>query len=162
VTQSGSARSDLTQSTDRLRVYIDADVLLAGIATENPSAASRVILEASELTLLDLIANQRSIEECTRNLQAVASEESILESLRQSFQDAVGRAVEVVEDPGSLSAIPETDPKDVIHLTSAAAHSCDFLVTYNLSDYPRSYEGVAVVEPGTLVRRIREQIRGLE
>ena len=152
----------MTLSEDRLRVYIDADVLLAGIATENPSAASRVILEASELTLLDLLASQKVLDECERNLSEVAPEESILESLRQSFREAVGRAVEVVDNPPSLSAIPRTDPKDVIHLTSAAAHNCDFLVTYNVSDYPRSHEGVTVVEPGTLVRRIREQIRNLD
>lgn len=152
----------MTESKDRLRVYIDADVLLAGIATENPSAASRVILEASELTLLDLIASQKVLDECDRNLGEVAPKESVLESLRRSFRQAVGRAVEVVGDPESFSGIPGTDPKDVIHLTSAVAHNCDFLVTYNLSDYPRSHEGVTVVEPGTLVRRIREQIRGLE
>ena len=58
MSQSGVSRSGMTQSTDRLRVYTDADVLLAGIATENPGAASRVILEASELTLLDLIASR--------------------------------------------------------------------------------------------------------
>ncbi len=101
------------------------------------------------------------MDECERNLSEIASEESRLEPLRQSFRDVVDRAVEVVDDPTSLSAIPETDPKDVIHLTSAVSHNCDVLVTYNLSDYPRSHEGTTVVEPGTLVRRIREQIRNL-
>lgn len=152
----------MTLSRDRLRVYIDADVLLAGIATENPSAASRVILEASELTLLDLLASRKVLDECERNLSEVAPEESVLEALRQSFREVVARAVEVVDDPASLPVIPETDPKDVIHITSAASHDCDFLVTYNVSDYPRSHEGTTVAEPGTLVKRIREQIRDLD
>ncbi|PSQ81165.1 MAG: hypothetical protein BRD41_03465 [Bacteroidetes bacterium QS_1_63_11] len=152
----------MTPDGDRLRVYIDADVLLAGIATENPSAASRVVLEASELTLLDLLASRKVMDECERNLSEIVPEESRLESLQQSFRDAVDRAVEIVDDPTSLSAIPGTDPRDVIHLTSAASHNCDFLVTYNLSDHPRSHRGTTVVEPGTLVRRIREQIRDLD
>lgn len=152
----------MTLSRDRLRVYIDADVLLAGIATENPSAASRVILEASELTLLDLLASQKVLDECERNLSEVAPEEPVLGALRQSFREVVARAVEVVDDPASLSSIPETDPKDVIHITSAVSHDCDFLVTYNISDYPRSHEGTTVDEPGTLVTRIREQIRDLD
>lgn len=152
----------MTLSEDRLRVYIDADVLLAGIATENPSAASRVVLEASELTLLDLLASRKVLDECERNLGEIAPEESILGSLRQSFREVVDRAVEVVDDPASLPAIPETDPKDIIHITSAASHDCDFLVTYNISDYPRGHEGTIVVEPGTLVKRIREQIRDLD
>lgn len=102
------------------------------------------------------------LDECDRNLGEIAPEESVLESLRRSFRPAVGRAVEVLGNPESPFGIPGTNPKDAIHLTSAVTHNCDFLVTYNLSDYPRSHEGVTVVEPGTLVRRIREQIKGLE
>lgn len=151
----------MTLREERLRIYIDADVLLAGIATENPSAASRVILEASELTLLDLVAGRTVLDECDRNLGALVPEGAVLEELRVSLQEAVDRAVEVVEDPTPLSPIPGTDPKDVIHLTCAVEHDCDFLVTYNVSDYPRSHAGVTVIEPGTLVKRIREQIRNL-
>ena len=80
---------------DRLRVYIDADVLLAGLATENSQAASRGILEASELTLLDLVAGQRVLDECERNLSDLASEGAALEELRRSLQAAVSRTVEV-------------------------------------------------------------------
>ena len=54
----------MTLREERLRVYVDADVLLAGIATENPSAASRVVLEASELTFLDLVVSQKVLDEC--------------------------------------------------------------------------------------------------
>jgi predicted nucleic acid-binding protein len=146
---------------DRLRVYIDADVLLAGLATENSQAASRGILEASELTLLDLVAGQRVLDECERNLSDLASEVAALEELRRSLQAAVSRTVEVVDDPTSLPSVEGADPKDEIHLACAVDHECDFLVTYNIGDYPRSYHGVGVVEPGTLVRRIREQIREL-
>nr|WP_251980572.1 PIN domain-containing protein [Salinibacter ruber] len=105
---------------------------------------------------------ERLLDECERNLSEVAPEEPVLGALRQSFREVVARAVEVVDDPASLSSIPETDPKDVIHITSAVSHDCDFLVTYNVSDYPRSHEGTTVAEPGTLVKRIREQIRDLD
>ena len=152
----------MKSSEDRLRVYVDADVLLAGIATENPGAASRVVLEASELTLLDLVAAQKVIDECERNLSRIAPEEASHQALRISFREAVARAVEIVDDPNSLHPIPETDPKDVIHLACAAQQTCDLLVTYNLDDYPKTYRGVSVVEPGTLVKRMREQIRNIE
>jgi len=152
----------VTLREERLRVYADADVLLSGIATENTSAASRVVLEASELTLLDLVTAQKGLEECDRNLRELVSERSDLENLRRSLREAIDRAVEIVEDPDALSPIPETDPKDVIHLTCAVDHNCDFFVTYNVGDYPKSYRGVSVVEPGTLVKRIREQIRALD
>lgn len=152
----------MTLREDRLRVYVDADVLLSGIATDNPSAASHVLLEVSELTLLDLIAAQKVIDECERNLSRLAPEKRSLQDLRDSFRAAVARAVEVVGDPDPPAAIPETHPKDVLHLSCAAQQNCDVLVTYNLDDYPRSYRGVSVVEPGTLVKRMREQIRNLD
>jgi hypothetical protein len=57
--------------------------------------------------------------------------------------------------------VPEADPKDLVHLLSAAEHGCDYLITLNTKDFPESYEGTTVVEPGTLVKRIREQIKGL-
>lgn len=38
---------------------------------------------------------------------------------------------------------------------------CDYLVTLNPKDFPGGYEGVSVIEPGTLVKRIREQVKGL-
>lgn len=152
----------MTVSESRLRVYVDADVLLSGIATEHSTAASRVVLEASELTLLDLVASRTVVDECERNLSRVASETMSLQVLRDLFQAALARAVEVVDNPDPPSSIPETDPKDVIHLACAAQQNCTFLVTYNLDDYPRSYRSVSVVEPGTLVKRLREQIRSLD
>lgn len=71
----------MTLSEECLRIHVDAYVLLSGIAAENPSAASRVVLEVSDLTLLDLIAGQTVIDEW-RKLSQIAPEEMSLESLR--------------------------------------------------------------------------------
>ena len=59
------------------------------------------------------------------------------------------------------ASLPDTDPKDRVHLLSAVEQGCDYLVTFNPKDFPEDYEGVTIVEPGTLVKRIREQIKGL-
>lgn len=123
----------MTSGEGRLWIYVDADVLLAGIATENPGAASRFVLEASELTLLDLVAAQKVIDECERNLSRGAPEEMSLQTLRTSFREAVARAVEVVNDPNSPHSIPETDPKDVIHLACASQQNSRDLQPERLS-----------------------------
>jgi predicted nucleic acid-binding protein len=128
----------MAASRNRLRAYVDANVLLSGAATDNPSSASRVMLVASELTLLDLVACERVLEEI------------------------VSRSIEVVQTPSAERvSLPDTDPKDRVHLLSAVEQGCDYLVTLNPKDFPEDYEGVTIVEPGTLVKRIREQIKGL-
>ncbi|PQJ26722.1 hypothetical protein BSZ35_19215 [Salinibacter sp. 10B] len=150
-------------SRNRLRGYVDANVILSGVATDNPHSASRVVLVASELTLLDLVANERAIEECTRNLARFVKDEGQLRELEDLLQEVVSRSIEVVETPaaGERSSVPGADPKDLVHLLSAVEHGCDYLITANTKDFPGSYEGTTVLEPGTLVRRIREQIKGL-
>ena len=150
-------------SESRLRVYVDANVILSGISTDNPHSASRVILVSSELTLFDLIANQRAIDECSRNLEHFVEDKSQLNKLQGTLHDVVSRAIEVVKTPATNNrkAIPGTDPKDLVHLFSAVDHSCDYLVTANRKDFPEGHAGVSVIEPGTLVKRIRGRIKGL-
>lgn len=68
------AQGVVTLSVDRHQVYVDADVLLAGIATENLAAVSRVVLEASELALLDLRTTRKPLEERKRDLRELVPE----------------------------------------------------------------------------------------
>lgn len=150
-------------SKDRLRGYVDANVVLSGVATNNPHSASRVVLVASELTLIDLVACERVIEECNRNLEQFVGNDVQLRELKEILREVVGRSIEVAGTPTveKGQSVAGADPKDLVHLLSAAEHNCDFLVTSNTKDFPESYQGVSVIEPGTLVRRIREQIKGL-
>jgi predicted nucleic acid-binding protein len=152
----------MSASKNRLRAYVDANVLLSGAATDNPSSASRVVLVASELTLLDLVACERVLEECGRNLGRLVENEAQLQGLRETLEEIASRSIEVVRTPSADGvSLPDTDPKDRVHLLSAVEQGCDYLVTLNPKDFTESYEGVSVIEPGTLVKRIREQIKGL-
>lgn len=152
----------MVASENRLRVYVDANVLLSGAATDNPSSASRVVLVASELTLLDLVACERVLEECDRNLERLVGSEAQLQDLKETLKGIVSRSIEVVQTPSVEGvSLPDTDSKDRVHLLSAVGQGCDYLVTLNPKDFPGDYEGVSVIEPGTLVKRIREQIKGL-
>lgn len=150
-------------SKDRLRGYVDANVILSGVATDNPHSASRIVLVGSELTLIDLVACERAIEECNRNLSRFVEDPGQLQELKTLLREVVTRSIEVVETPAVQEgqSVPGADPKDLVHLLSAAEHDVDFLVTSNTKDFPKSYRGVSTVEPGTLVKRIREQIKGL-
>ena len=149
---------------DRLRAYIDADVLLAGATTDRNRSASLVVLAASDITLIDLVASQVVLDECTRNLERLVANASQLQALEDTLNDLVERSIDIV-DPPRLKVETEfkalADDKDATHLAAAVEHRCPFLVTYNVRDYQPGHEDVTVVEPGTLVRRMRERLRGL-
>jgi hypothetical protein len=152
----------MATSRNRLRVCAHANVLLSGAATDNPSSASRVVLVASELTLLDLVACERVLEECDRNLGRLVESEAQLQKLKETLEGTRGRSIEVARTPSVEGrSLPDTDPKDRVHLLSAVEQGCDYLVTLNPKDVPKSYEDVTVIEPGTPTGRIREQIKGL-
>jgi predicted nucleic acid-binding protein len=137
-------------SRNRLRGYVDANVILSGVATDNPHSASRVVLVASELTLLDLVANERAIEECNRNLKQFVKDEAQLRELEELLREVVSRSIEVVETPpaGERPSVPGADPKDLVHLLSAAEHGCDYLITSTRRTSPKATKGPPSLSPG--------------
>jgi predicted nucleic acid-binding protein len=148
-----------------LRIYIDADVLLAGLLSPSDHGAANVLLQLSEATILDAVASERVIDEAERNLEEYVGRPEA----RSLLDESIDAALDVVPNP-SASAIDTfrsvADSKDVLHVACAVGRGCSHLVTYNLSDYPPQYGGgeveeLTVVTPGTLVRRIRTQMSGL-
>jgi predicted nucleic acid-binding protein len=148
-----------------LRIYVDADVLLAGLLSPSDHGAANVLLQLSEATILDAVASKRVIDEVERNLGDYVARPEATSLLEES----VDAALDVVPNPpsdatDSFRAV--ADSKDALHVACAVNMDCSHLVTYNLSDYPPRYSGQAVedlsvVTPGTLVRRIRTQLAGL-
>lgn len=148
-----------------LRIYVDADVLLAGLLSPSDHGAANVLLQLSEATILDAVASERVISEVERNLEDYVARSEATSLLEES----VDASLDVVPNP-SPEAIDSfrgmADSKDVLHVACAIGTGCSHLVTYNLSDYPPQYSGqpvedLTVVTPGTLVRRIRTQLSGL-
>lgn len=142
----------------RLRVYVDADVLLASAASPTEHSAGQVVLSLSEVTLIDAITSQLAIEECERNVTAK------LPNAVSTFRLLVERSMEVVPAPSKETVrrhAGRADWKDVPHLASALDCGCTYLVTYNTGDYEPGHPDVQVIRPGTLVRRVRERLTRL-
>jgi predicted nucleic acid-binding protein len=136
----------------KLRVFVDADVLIAGAASPSEHSASLVILRMAELTLLEAITSRQVIGECERNIQT-----KIPRAL-PAFQMIVHRCLQVVADPdpSELEAYQDrAHPKDLPLLVTAAQAGCAWLVTFNLLDYQPGISSVTVLEPGDLLIRIR-------
>lgn len=52
----------------RPRVFVDADILLAGAAAPAEHGASLVLLRLAEITLIEAITSEQAIAEAERNL----------------------------------------------------------------------------------------------
>lgn len=152
-------------SSSILRIYIDADVLMAGLLSQSDHGAANVLLQLSEVTILDAVASERAVSEVRRNLgEYIARAEA-----RSLLDEAVETALDVVPNPSPASITPfrsVADSKDALHVACAVDQGCSHLVTYNLGDYPPQHSGTSVEEltvvtPGTLVRRIRARLSGL-
>jgi hypothetical protein len=148
----------MPDAADRLRVYVDADVLLVSSASPTAHSAGQVVLGLSEITLIHAITSELAVEECERNLVARVPEAV------PTFRQLVRRALNVTPAPSKRSVrrlVGRADWKDVPHLACALDQRCPYLVTYNVSDYEPGHPDVQVVRPGVLVRRVRGQLARL-
>jgi hypothetical protein len=145
-------------TTDRLRIYVDADVLFAGASSPSSYSASQVLLTLSEITLIEGITSELAVEECRRNLEAK------LPKATEAFGRLVRQALATREPPSREELRPHmgrADWKDLPHLVSARQAGCRYLTTYNVDDYRPGHPEVQVIRPGALVRRVRERLSTL-
>lgn len=143
---------------DRIKVFVDADVLIAGAASPSEHSASLVILRMAELTLIEAITTHQVISECERNLQ-----EKLPRAL-PAFHLIVNRCLQVTANPKPdelLAYQDQAHPKDLPMLVAAAQQGCAWLVTFNLRDYQPGIASVTVLEPGDLLLRIRDLLASL-
>ena len=85
--------SAMTVTPNKLRVFLDADVIFAGSASPQEHSASHVVLLMGEITLLDCITSQQAVTEVERNLGKK------LPAKLPEFRLLVSRCLRVVDDP---------------------------------------------------------------
>jgi predicted nucleic acid-binding protein len=144
--------------TSKLRVFIDADVLIAGSASPNEHSASLILLRMAEITLVEAIASRQVLTEVERNLRVK------LPGALPAFSLLVSRCLKIVPDPGLediRSAQGAADPKDLPILVAAKSAGCTFLTTYNLRHFRPGLPEVTVLNPGDLVLRVRYLLANL-
>lgn len=142
----------------KLRIFIDADVLIAGAASPSEHSASQVILRLAEITLIDTITSQQVVWEVERNLREKLPQVLVI------FQLVVQRSLQIVPDPNiqELNAYQgSADPKDLPILVAALKHNCAYLVTYNLRHFSPGNPAIEILEPGTLLGKMRQMLSSL-
>ncbi len=157
-----SSADDSTESATaapgKLRVFFDADVLIAGSASKTHSSASYILLQLAELTLIDGLICPYVRVEVERNLKKK------LPQALPVFQALVQAALRGVPDPPASALKPwsgRAQAKDLPVLAAALLNGCHYLVTFNTSDYPDPPAPLQVVPPGELLKRVREHLAKL-
>lgn len=143
---------------DKLRVFLDADVIFAGSAAPREHGASHVILRMGEITLLDCVTSQQAVVEVERNLK-----EKLPVKLPE-FRLIVTRSLRVVPDPRPAELLPYkeyADAEDVPLLVAALREECSYLVTFNLRHYHTRTLPIQSLRPGSFLEAVRERLTEL-
>jgi predicted nucleic acid-binding protein len=139
--------------TAPLPVYLDADVLFAGVSSAK--GASYALLLLSELGIIAAYTAQQTVREAERNLL------NKVPAAVPELHRAIAHAVHRVPEPSAevvVSCLAEADPKDAPHLAAARAAGCRWLVTFNVRDYRPTDERPAITLPGPLLVQIRAHV----
>jgi len=145
---------------DRLRVFFDADVLIAGAVSA--TGASYLLLRLTELGLLEGVTCAQVLREVERNLEAKLP--AALPIFRALFAAAnISLAPEV---PAALlerlRGLAHED--DLPILAAALVGESDYLLTFNVRHYQAPPGAITVARPGTVMARVRRalgQTRGV-
>jgi predicted nucleic acid-binding protein len=137
-------------------VFCDADVLIAGAASTR--GASHILLQLSELTLIDCVSSPAAIAEAERNIAAK------LPAALSAFRKILGASVHVVPEAPASSAhnlAGAAHPKDLPILAAAVARRADFFATFNVRHYQKRTDAPLVVQPRRVVAAIRSLLARL-
>jgi hypothetical protein len=140
---------------DKPRVFIDADVLLAGAAAPGEHRAGLILLRMAEVTLIEACVCQQTLQEAERNLAAA------LPKTLPVFRLLASRCLQVIPDPIAADLVPYAglaDPQDLPVLAAAVQSGCPWLATYNLHHYRPGHPSVLTLRPGELVLRVRDAV----
>lgn len=140
------------------RVFIDADVLIAGSASPQEQSASQVVLKMAEITLIEAITSEQVITEVERNLQAKLPEALPV------FRYLTSRCLQIAANP-TLADIRQyaglADEKDLPILITAFQADCSWLVTFNGRHFQPGFAEVTVLPPGNFVLHVRDLLTKL-
>ncbi len=151
-------KSTPASASQKLKVFVDADVIFAGSAAPSEHGASHVVLQMGEITLLDCITSQQAIVEVERNLA------DKLPAKLPAFRQIVSRCLRVVPDPEPADIAhceSQADSKDAPILAAALREGCAYLLTFNTRDFYPPSEEIVVLKPGDFVVVVRQQLGAL-
>lgn len=146
---------------NQLRVFVDADVLFAAVASPSlvaSGSASKIVLSLAELTLIEAITSKQAVAECSRNLRAKLKSAEAAEQADDLLRRIIARSLRVAENSSAeiVRALEgQAHWKDLPLLAAALREECHVLTTFNVRDYQPGDPSIRIMRPGELVSEAR-------
>jgi hypothetical protein len=125
-------------------------VLIAGAASTR--GASHILLQLSELTLIECVSSPLAVREAERNIAAK------LPTALPAFREILDAAIDLVPEgspPVTRDLAAQAHQKDVPILAAAVAGGADFLATFNVRHFRSRSSPPLIVQPRRVVAAIR-------
>ncbi len=142
----------MIKSSNKPKVFVDADVIFAGAAAPTEHGASHVVLRIGEITLIDCISSEQAVKEVERNLA-----DKIPEKL-PDYHLLVSRSLRIIGDPQPTELIAyegQADPKDLAILVAALKEGCSYLLTFNVRHFTPTTPDIIVQQPSGFLITVR-------
>jgi predicted nucleic acid-binding protein len=139
-----------------LRVFFDADVLIAGAASA--TGASHVLLRLSEFGLIEGLTCDQVLREADRNLEAKLP--AALPAFRAIIAAASIAVVPEVGQEARETLRGRAHEDDLPILAAALAGESDYLTTFNVRHYRVSPGRLRVSRPGDVLAALRRALMG--
>lgn len=136
------------------RIFLDSDVLMAGITSTTDFAASLILIRLAEIQLIEAVCSEQVIEEVLRVLQVKMPE------AEKPFKRLVKQAIKVKPNPNPAeqAICQKLASKFYIPVLSAAVREkCPWLATFNETQYLPGHPEIIVARPDEFVSRLRGQ-----
>jgi len=136
------------------RIFLDSDVLIAGIISVADFSASLILIRLSEINLIEAICSEQVVKEVERTIQLK------MPQAVESYRDLVKLAINVKPDPtpAELTACQKLATKYYIpSLSVAMRERCAWLATFNENQYQPGHPDIVVAKPDEFVSKLRGQ-----
>lgn len=138
-----------------MRVVLDFSVVVAALATPNPSSASRVVLAAAAAGVLTFIVSDDLEAEYRRAVEYPRVRRYAAEVDRQAFVSTIVDGAERVEPAAATGAVP-ADADDEKVMGAAFGGEAQFVISLDRHLLAlRKSRGVRVLTPGAFLDVLR-------
>ncbi len=138
----------------KTRVFLDSDVLLAGITSVTDFAASLVLVRLAEINLIEAVCSEQIIMEVQHTLKIK------MPGALESFRLLVNHSIKVKPDPSPAerASCRKLATKLYIPILAVALREqCVWLATFNERQYMPGHPDIMITRPDELVSRLRGQ-----
>lgn len=139
-----------------MKVVLDASVVVAAVATKNPQSATRVLIQAANAGVFDLVITDAIEAEHRDAVEREKVKRAAPRLDRLAFVDELVGMAERVEVGQDVRVVAK-DPKDDKYVTAALAARAEFVVSFDRRHLVAvgEYENVRFVTPGDILAALR-------